>query len=185
MSPLEFNLRRRSSPFYGYPKGTGGRGGYRAIAIVNHITDFVSANGWEPFDRWFTVQGGVAPNYCILRTGEITQYVDDDDAAWTQGRTNRPDTTIPWVAELVVARSGVNPNLLCISIEHEGMPDTPITESQYQASLWLHKRLIQRHGIQVDNEHIIGHYVFDSVDRARCWPGYPYSRLFADLREAA
>ena len=168
------------SPFHGYPKGAHGRNGYSAIAICNHITDYVGES-WEPFDRWFTSQGKVAPNYCVLRNGVITQYVDEDDAAWTQGVVNTPNLTIPWIAHLIAAR-GLNPNLLCISIEQEGKPNLPLTEAQYQSTLWLHRDIIRRHGMLPDRNHIVGHCDFNSVDKANCpGPLFPWTKLLADL----
>jgi hypothetical protein len=54
---------------------------------------------------------------------------------------------------------------------------------QYQATLWLHKQLIAKHGIPIDEGHIIGHYRIDSVNRPNCpGPGFPWQRLFSDLK---
>jgi N-acetyl-anhydromuramyl-L-alanine amidase AmpD len=55
-------------------------------------------------------------------------------------------------------------------------------EEQYQASLWLHKELIKRHGIEPNGDHIIGHYRIDPVNKSRCpGPSFPWDRLLEDV----
>jgi hypothetical protein len=77
---------------------------------------------------------------------------------------------------------GFNPNRWTIGIEHEGFDGT-LTEPQYQASLWLHKQLIAKFGIPIDDNHIVGHYRIDSVNRPNCpGPNFPWARLFTDLK---
>jgi hypothetical protein len=106
--------------------------------------------------------------------------VRDGDTAWHAGIVNKPNWSL---------HNGVNPNRRTIGIEHEGYKqnggDGNLTVAQYQSTLWLHKLLIAKHSIPVDQNHIIGHYRIDSVNRPNC-PGvkFPWDKLFADLAPA-
>ena len=74
--------------------------------------------------------------------------------------------------------SGVNPNYYTISIEHEGNSGDTFTEEQYQATLSLHKWLIEELGIEVSTDTIIGHYRIDSVNKTNCpGSGFPWDYL--------
>ena len=156
-------------------KNFSSRQGSKIIAIVNHITagSFSGAVSWlcNPASK-------ASAHYVISRAGEIVQLVADENSAWHAGGLNKPNWPL---------YNGVNPNRYTIGIEHEGYTgvggDGNLTEEQYQATLWLHKQLIAKHGIPIDKDHIIGHYRIDSVNRPNC-PGqaFPWDRLFTDLR---
>ena len=81
---------------------------------------------------------------------------------------------------------GTNPNRYTISIEHEGYGsnggDGNLTEQQYQATLRLHRQLINKWNIPIDRNHIIGHFEIDKINRPNC-PGkaFPWDRLMKDL----
>ena len=151
------------------------RNGRRPIAIVNHITagKFPGCRDWlcNPTAK-------ASAHYIVTRDGQIIQLVADENAAWHAGAVAKP-SWLPY--------DGTNPNLYTIGIEHEGHSgaggDGDLTEEQYQATLWLHRQLIAKWGIQVDTDHIIGHYRIDSVNRSRCpGPKFPWNRLFGDFR---
>jgi hypothetical protein len=79
----------------------------------------------------------------------------------------------------------INPNRLTVSIEHEGRTGEEFPEAQYQATLFVHKKIIQQFGIPIDRFHIIGHYQIDSLNRPMCpGTGFPWNRLIADLQAA-
>lgn len=150
-----------------------GRSGQRIIAIVDHITAGLMPGclSWMQNPK---AKG--ASHYLVTRKGEIYQLVKDSDAAWGNGEVHKPSW--PYLI------AGVNPNSYTVSIEHEGVPTEPLTEPQYQASLWLHKQLIAKYAIPIDRDHIIGHYRIDSVNRPNCpGPKFPWGRLFADLTQ--
>lgn len=155
----------------GTPNYTKGRGGRKPIAIVNHIT----AGKYPGCLSWLQNPSAKASaNYLITKAGQILQLVKDEDTAWANGGVNKPSWSL---------YDGTNPNRYTISIEHEAMAGESLTEEQYQATLWLHRQLIAKHGIPVDQDHIIGHYRIDSVKKANCpGPGFPWERLFADLK---
>ena len=155
-------------------KNCSSREGRQIVAIVNHITA-----GQYPGCRYWLCnpQAEASAHYVISRSGEIVQLVQDAKKAWHAGEVRNPD----WILY-----DGTDPNRYTIGIEHEGYKDKGgdgnLTEEQYQATLWLHRQLIDRHGIIVDRDHIIGHYRIDAKNRAGC-PGanFPWDRLFSDL----
>jgi N-acetylmuramoyl-L-alanine amidase len=151
------------------PNFTKGRGGRKIIAIVDHIT----AGSFPGCLTWMLSSSSKASaHYLVTRAGNIYQLVQDEDTAWANGEANNPS----WYLY-----DGTNPNRYTLSIEHEGF-DGKLTEEQYQATLWLHRYLIGKHGLPVDADHIIGHYRIDSVDRPNCpGPNFPWDRLMADL----
>lgn len=154
------------------PNYSKGRSGKSIVAIVNHIT----AGSYPGCLSWLcNAQAQASAHYLITRQGLIYQLVNDEDSAWHCGIVNQPD----WLLY-----DGTNPNRYTIGIEHEGQPGEPLTEEQYQATLWLHRQLIAKWGIPIDSDHIIGHYRIDSVNRPNC-PGsaFPWDRLINDLRE--
>jgi len=153
------------------PNFSTGRKGRTPIAIVNHI----AAGSFPGCLTWLcNAQAQASAHFLITRQGVIYQLVQDEDAAWHCGIVNEPDWSL---------YDGTNPNRYTIGIEHEGFPDEPLTEPQYQATLWLHRQLIAKWGIPIDTDHIIGHYRIDSVNRPNCpGPSFPWTRLFNDLK---
>ena len=155
----------------GTPNYTKGRSGKKPLAIVNHIT----AGKYPGCLSWLqNPTAKASANYLITKAGEILQLVKDEDTAWANGGVNKPSWSL---------YDGTNPNRYTISIEHEALAGESLTEAQYQATLWLHRQLVAKHGIPVDQDHIIGHYRIDSVNKPNCpGPGFPWERLFVDLK---
>jgi len=155
----------------GSPNFRSGRGGKKIIAIVNHIT----AGAYPGCLNWMQNPSAQASaHYLITKTGRILQLVKEGDTAWHAGAVNRPNWKL---------YDGTNPNRYTLGIEHEGWPQDELTEKQYQATLWLQKQLVAKYNIPVDEDHIIGHYRIDSVNRPNCpGPKFPWTRLFNDLK---
>lgn len=153
------------SPNFSSPKG------YKTIAIVNHIMEGTLAGT----DSWFTNPASkVSSHFGVGKKGEIHQYVDIKNHAWANGSVNKPN----W--PLLIC--GVNPNYYTVSIEHEGKSGDVMSEAQYQATLSLHRWLIDTLGIPLTQDNIIGHYRIDSVNKSRCpGTGFPWDLLFEDL----
>ena len=153
------------------PNFTKGRRGRKAIAIVNHIT----AGRYPGCLSWMcNPKAQASAHYLVTKLGDIYQLVKDEDSSWHAGAVSKPNWKL---------YDGSNPNYYTIGIEHEALPGERLTEMQYQATLWLHKQLIARHGIPIDEDHIIGHYRIDSVNRPNCpGPGFPWQRLLNDLK---
>ena len=76
------------SPYFGYPDGTQGRNGYKPIAVCMHIAEGTLAG----CDSWFNSPNnqGSSTHYCIGKSGEIHQYVEETDAAWGNGQVKKP-----------------------------------------------------------------------------------------------
>lgn len=129
------------------PNFKAGRSGYKPEIIVLHVM----AGSLAGTDSWFaTPTSQVSANYGIGFNGEIHQYVKDEDTAWAQGRVVNPTFTL--------YKPSVNPNLYCLSIEHEGQDLSVVHEAQISASVELIKALASKWNIPIDRDHIIGHY---------------------------
>jgi len=124
-----------------------GRKGYRAEGVVVHIMDGTLVGT----DSWFANPASlVSSHYGIGRTGEVHQYVKEEDTAWHAGRVDAP------VWKLV--KPNINPNLYTIGIEHEGKPDDVWTDVMKQSSGELIREICQRWQIPIDRNHIVGHF---------------------------
>lgn len=156
----------KGSPNFGSPKD------YKTLAIVDHIMSGTLAGT----DSWFANPvSKVSSHFGVGKNGAIHQYVDLKNTAWANGKVNKPN----W--PLLIP--GVNPNYYTVSIEHEGESGEQMPEAQYQATLALHRWLIETLGIPVTRDNIIGHYRIDSVNKSRCpGTGFPWNRLFKDLQ---
>lgn len=161
-----------------------GRDGQIPVAIVNHImsrgADGTLATVDSVHNYFSSKASEVSAHFGVARSGRIVQYVDLINTAWGNGILEIPDLTIPWLAECVKYK--INPNKRTISIEHEGDSNIPLTDVQYEATLWLHKKLIREWSIIPDDKHIIGHYRITGKQRANC-PGaaFPWKKLFEGL----
>ena len=163
------------SPNFGYPRDSHGQN--HPIAIVDHVMQgyLVGCDSWfrNP-DSWSSAHFGIG------KAGAIHQYVDTDDAAWANGAVNKPSP-----AGAALAALG-NPNVLTVSIEHEGFSGEEWTEAMYQADLRLKRWLVETHG-KMGESHVLillGHYDIDSVTRAGCpGPTWPKDRLLAELQQ--
>lgn len=161
------------------PNYTKGRKGFKPIAIVNHIT----AGSFPGCLNWLlNPEAKTSTHYLITREGKVYQLVKEEDTAWGNGISNKPT----WNK----IKKGVNPNLYTISIEHEGYGALNtggtglLTEKQYQATLQLHKEIIQRWGLKPTKDYIIGHNEINPISRPNC-PGknFPWETLLKDLNE--
>lgn len=161
----------------GSPNHYNGRSGQSIVAIVDHIM----VGTMESTRGWFNNPASeVSSTFGVAKDGRIHQYVALENGAWANGITEAVDVSIDWLVNAV--RTGVNPNNLTVSIEHEGSSGDVMPEAQYQASLALHRWLIDTYNIPVDRKHIIGHYQIMSRTKANCpGKGFPWARLMKDL----
>ena len=169
------------SPNFGYPQGA--HGGLSPIAIVDHI----AAGTLSGIDGWFNNPDSEASSHLAVgKKGEVHQYVDLLDASWANGwdftkPLPNPDLSILWLSGCAAGK--INPTLRTITVEHEGQTGEAWTPEMYASDLELHRWLVSTFHIPVDDEHIIGHYRIDSVNRSNCpGTGWPRERLFNDLR---
>ena len=173
MSNSNYQILQKSSPNFWK-----GRNGQKAIAICDHIMQGTMEGSDSEFKN-----GQVSAHFGVAKDGRIWQWVAVTDAAWANGPINRPDTSIPWIVD--AQKNKINPNNLTISIEHEGKTGELFSDAQYQATLWLHQKLIKENNITLDGQHIIGHFQLDSVNRPFCpGKGFPKEQLMMDLQKA-
>lgn len=136
---------QKPSPNYG------SRNGHQPMAVVVHIMD----GSLKGTDSWFgSTDSQVSAHYGVGKNGEMHQYVQENNAAWANGRVDHPT----W--KLITSE---NPNLYTISIEHEGGPSDVWPEAQKLASAGLIREICARYSIPVDRNHVIGHYEIYSL----------------------
>lgn len=134
-----------------------GRGTYKPEVLVLHIMQ----GSLSGTDSWFANPASqVSSHYGVGLKGEIHQYVADENQAWTQGYHQG--------ATFKLHKPGINPNLYCLSIEHEGNDLSIVQEAQINASVELIKFLSKKWNIPIDREHIIGHYEVDPIRKPNC-----------------
>jgi hypothetical protein len=127
-----------------------GRKGWIPDRIVIHVTE----GSEQAAESWFDAEeSDVSAHFIISKKGVIKQEVELEDSAWAQGRVFEP------TAKIVIERQNVNPNLYCISIEHEGDGNEPLTPEQKIASVWLIRYLVGKYPkILYDRDHILKHH---------------------------
>ncbi len=151
------NIIKKLSPNFAV-----GRKGYKPEIIVLHIMDG-SLGGT---DSWFaTPSSQVSSHYGVGLNGEIHQYVDEENTAWTQG-LKIPPINLPPTFKLY--KQGLNPNVYCLSIEHEGHDLSKAPQTQLNSTVELIRAMAGRWGIPIDRDHIIGHYEVDPIRKPNC-----------------
>jgi len=137
-------------------------GGLRPSAIVIHISEGTLASA----DAWFNNDSAqVSAHYCVGRTGEVHQYVSEEDTAYHAGTPVNPTWRL--------LRPRVNPNFYTIGIEHEGRAQDQWTDAQYGASAELVAQIARRWSIPIDADHIVMHR---EIRGSKTCPGYVFSR---------
>lgn len=135
----------------GTPHFNTGRSGFKPEAIVIHVMDGTLTGT----DAWFkNPTSRVSAHYGIGKTGEIHQYVKEEDQAWHAGSVVKPKWSL-------IKKQ--NPNLYTIGIEHEGTATSAWTEEMKRASANLIREIAERWGIPIDRAHVIGHYEIRST----------------------
>jgi N-acetyl-anhydromuramyl-L-alanine amidase AmpD len=169
----------QNHPRYIVLHGTGG--GISAQAIADY---FASTQG---------TTNPVSSHYIVGQDGTVVQCVSEVDGAWANGYISGPAGTSgngygngfhdTWWD------SGINPNNLCISIEHvKSATDnsSQLSDVQKLASFKLIKDICTRYNIPTRKADahggITGHYSIDPVNRQFCPGPYPWDELFAFLQ---
>lgn len=134
-----------------------GRQGYKPEIIFIHIMEGSLAST----DSWFSnTASQVSSHYGVGLNGEVHQYVQEIDTAWTQGYHQG--------ATFKLHKPGINPNLYGISIEHEGTDLSRASEDQLNASASLIRAIASHWNIPIDRDHIVGHYEVDPIRKPNC-----------------
>lgn len=121
--------------------------GFKPEAIVIHI----AVGSLSSVDAQFNdPKSHVSAHYCVAKSGEIHQYVQETDTAFHAGIVVNP--TWP------LLKPNVNPNFYTIGIEHEGLPDDIWPEVQMNTSAALVGEIARQWNIQLDDKHVIRHH---------------------------
>ncbi len=175
------------SPFF-----WAGRSGFKPKWLILHGT--AGGATAEAIASWFQdPDAQAAANYVIGRDGTVAQCVRESDAPWANGIISGPaGISGDGVHHDSWWDSGINPNLLTISIEHckpSSDNSDSLTEPQRASSFALIKHICERHNIpmrQADaSGGITGHFSMDPVNRSRCPGPYPWDDLWAYLKGGA
>lgn len=127
--------------------------GFQPEAIVIHIGE----GSLSSIDQHFNDPGSrVSAHYCVSKTGDIHQYVDEKDTAFHAGNIDRPS----WTGLKPGAAPGtfINPNFYTIGIEHEGFADDAWPDAQLATSAALVGEIAGRWKIPLDENHVIRHH---------------------------
>lgn len=168
----------------------GSRDGYKPLVWCLHIADGFYEGTIQTF-----LKGELSAHFVIGKNGEISQMVDTNKTAFTQGI---PQEKTKNSRSKIVRKMGVNPNLYCISVEFEGFYNDfkrsngevikgckgKITKEQINSFVVLFCRYNQKYQIPIDRDHIIGHCDINHWGRPHC-PGeaFPYDEIIAKLKE--
>jgi N-acetyl-anhydromuramyl-L-alanine amidase AmpD len=171
------------SPYY-WP----GREGQRPRYVIIHGT--AGGTSAENIAAWFqNADAQACAHYVVGRDGAICQCVREADSAWSNGIISGPSgKSGDGVHHDSWWDSGINPNLLTISIElvkpSKDNSDT-ITAPQQASCFALVKDICQRNGIPMRaadrNGGITGHFSMDPVNRSRCPGPFAWDALWSYL----
>jgi N-acetylmuramoyl-L-alanine amidase len=136
-----------------------GRRGQPVRAISIHIMDGTLLGT----DAWFNdPDSNVSSHYGIGKSGEIHQYVAEQDTAATQGIVDHPSSA------LVKRMLPVNPNNYFVSIELEGRDGDHLTDAQKTSTVALIADIARRNKIALTVEYVLPHH---AIRRSKTCPG--------------
>ena len=139
---------------------------------------------------WFNNTASKASsNYFIANNGDTFLYVEEANTAWANGLLLKPDTSNPYIKDYVAKKR--NPNNYVISVEFEGMSNTPFTTDQMASFIQLSADIIRMYPVLLATWNktpgarrwlIVGHYQFDSVNKKNC-PGqnFPFDAIVTEI----
>ena len=156
-----------------------GRGGAKIKAICWHVAEGSEAG----VTSWFHNPASQAStHYLVCKDGRVIQYVLESDMPYANGVINKPRMANPVVAALV--NSGINVNNQTVSIETERYTGDRLTADSPmgRALAQLTRDVMQRHGIPIDDDHILGHSEIDSVNRPNCPGNLDWDGLLAAVK---
>lgn len=139
--------------------------------VVMHST---AARG--PGDFNYLRRGGapsrpVSIHYYIAKDGTVSQMVADKDVAWQAGKSS-------WTVDGKRVAPSCNPISIGIELENLNTGKDPYPEAQYQAALWLTKRLVTTYSIP--RSQVVRHLDI-SPGRKTDPRGFPWERFMAEL----
>lgn len=164
------------------------RQGWKPDMICCHQTSGAAKSAIN----WFiNKESKVSAHYLVDKLGQIYSFVPIEEMAWANGtNTTDPELSYHYSKSKLqkVRERKTNANLYTVSIEFENDDTGILTEPQYEAGLWLMKKIIKNlkeiYNVDfvADREHIIGHSDLNPIRKAGC-PGkdFPFERFIKDL----
>ena len=128
-------------------------GTFKPEAIVIHICQGSLHSADQHFND---PMSSVSAHYCVGKTGEVHQYVQEVDTAFHAGNVDRPSWAL--IKKGAAPGSFINPNFYTIGIEHEGFADSVWPETQISTSAALVGEIAQRWQIPLDEDHVVRHH---------------------------
>lgn len=168
-----------------YSKETGQS--YYPDMIVLHNTggELLSSAHW-----WFlNPSSQTSAHYLVDFDGEVRQYVDLRDGSFCNGTSTSPTSNAYHknsTSQKVQSRA-FNANLYTVSIEFVGNVNTELTKEQLQAAVELIRHIqaevmeIYGKEINLDREHIIGHYEVVPATRGYCGKKIQFDEILKKL----
>lgn len=149
--------------------------------IVLHIQDGSTRGSLEHWCNGRDANGNpiqASATVMVNADGSVLRIIPEQHGPWTNG-----DVMNPAPQAQALLRLGGNPNLWCLTIEAEGRPSQPLTESQLRSIVTLCREWAQRYPvITLDERRILKHAWINSVTRAGC-PGPYYDEVLKRLKE--
>jgi hypothetical protein len=162
VAPLKPSIVEKILPDSCWGYDDDARHGMAVQFIVNHI-----AEGYGSLFGWF-LQSGLSTHFWVGQDGTIEQYVPLEAAAYGQGIVSAG-------SDFPAGYPGNGPdyNRMAVSIEREGKAfgdadaDEP-SDAQWSSIVALNGWLAYTYALPLDDQHIVGHYRSDHVNRSRC-----------------
>jgi hypothetical protein len=127
--------------------------GFKPEAIVIHIGE----GSLRSIDQQFNdPKSSVSAHYCVAKSGQVHQYVNESDTAFHAGIVDRPSWKLIKTGQK--PDSFINPNFYTIGIEHEGFANDQWPAEQIDTSAALVDEIAQRWQIPLDTDHVIRHH---------------------------
>lgn len=130
-------------------------------------------------------KAAVSSNYIIGKNGDIYELVpwQGNRRAWGNGIVENYDRTLAWLVEAV--RTGTNPNLLTVSIEHEAsekemLSHASMTDIQFNSSIELTAAILSAAGLKASHETIVGHNQISGLKKQYC-PGVIFPPAYTEV----
>jgi len=138
-------------------------------AVVLHIADGLGSP-YEHFNRRPTsLSPGTSAHFWVSKEGVVHQFRPTRDICWANGILDHPDHSSPLV--FLMHSAGINPNDYTIAVEHEGKAGEELTMPQQASSIALVRWIGFAYNIPLNQNTVLGHNQFDSVNRKFC-PGF-------------
>jgi len=149
-----------------------GRQGKKPAAMVLHIQEGTTKSS---LSWWASGNADASSTVMVQKDGSILRVIPEADGPWTNGDVKSPSAK---GQQLLNKIGGVNPNLVTLSIETEGMSGEVLPEAAVNAICWQLTEWMTTYGLTKND--IYKHADINSVTRAFC-PGTYFDAVMKRL----